>query len=474
MMRVSFRLMVVAGLFVLLMSVLEGAALAQSTFGPETYVRDSKKTRVTRTFTIGNAAIPYTLRLTHGNGDGSLRFKKGTLSLNGEVILGTSVLSRKFGSLVVAIHPAQQNELKLTMKGGDPGSFVSVAIEPTPGTVLNDPSNQVAVGFPGGVVVDQSRHKAYISDRHYDSVFEFDIASATITRRFAELDGDATLGNGATTGISFNPNTRTIVAVNQGMELTPGGVAPPGSLVVINLDGGSISTDPLISSQGEMHPYFVAVNPANNVAAFNAPYTTNSKKAYFMNVVSGAITTRSESVVLTDVAVNPVTNQFVFAGADDSSPILLLYDGLTPFRRIKKIASSARAGTTFDRLAINTATNIAVAVNQGERAVFLFDLTSGEEIARIPILVGSIIEPGADVAVNPQTNMAVVTSRYLDRVTVINLATELVMAEIPLPAGARPLGVDIDRESNRAVVSENGFSSPFRNGSIFVVQLPSP
>jgi len=429
---------------------------------------------VTRTFGLGSTSVPFTLTLINGNADGSLRFRKGTLSLNGEVILSTGVLNRKFASLTVAIHPGPQNDLKLTMKGGDPGSFVTVAIEPTAGTVLNDPSSQEAVGFPGGVVVDQTRHRAYISDRHYDSVFEFDIASATITRRFAGLDGDSTLGNGATTGIAFNPSTRTIVAVNQGMALSPGGVAPPGSLALIGLDGGSVTTEVLIGSQGETHPYFVAVNPANNTVAFNALYSQNSRRAYFMNVASGAMRIRDESVVLTGVAINPVTNRFVFAGADDASPVLIVYDGLSPFRRVRKIASTARAGTTFDRLAINTATNIAVAVNQGERAVFLFDLADGAEIARIPILVGNVLEPGADVAVNPETNTAVVTSRYLDRVTVIDLATKLVTAEIPLPVGARPLGVDIDRESNRAVVTENGFSSSIRNGSIFVVQLPRP
>jgi hypothetical protein len=76
--------------------------------------------------------------------------------------------------------------------------------------------------------------------------------------------------------------------------------------------------------------------------------------------------------------------------------------------------------------------------------------------------------------VNPETNLAVVVSRYTTRVSVISLTTKLVMAELLLPAGARPLGVGIDNQSNRAVISENGLSSTERNGSLLVVQLPAP
>jgi len=80
---------------------------------------------------------------------------------------------------------------------------------------------------------------------------------------------------------------------------------------------------------------------------------------------------------------------------------------------------------------------------------------------------------GADVAINPATNMALVTSTFSTRLTVIDLNTMLAAWEIPLPTGTRPLGVDIDHQLNRAIIAENGLSSNTRNGSILVVQLPA-
>jgi len=81
---------------------------------------------------------------------------------------------------------------------------------------------------------------------------------------------------------------------------------------------------------------------------------------------------------------------------------------------------------------------------------------------------------GADVAINPVTNMAIITSTFSPRMTVIDLNTMLPAWEISLPAGTRPLGIDIDYQLNRAVIAENGLSSNTRNGSILVIQLPTP
>jgi DNA-binding beta-propeller fold protein YncE len=150
-----------------------------------------------------------------------------------------------------------------------------------------------------------------------------------------------------------------------------------------------------------------------------------------------------------------------------------VYDGTAPFHQVQKIPSSAPAGTAFEKLAINPNTNIAVVVNLPDRSASVFDLTAGIEIARIPIDVANGQYGGADVAINPTTNMAIVTSTFSTRLIVIDLNTKLVAWEIPLPAGSRPLGVDVDHQLNHAVIAENGLSSNTRNGSILVVQLPA-
>ncbi|MEW6206799.1 MAG: hypothetical protein AB1631_00425 [Acidobacteriota bacterium] len=443
-------------------------ALAQTSFGPETFTLTSKRANITRNFSVSNTAIPYTLTLANGR-DSETRIKKGKVILNGKEILSKKVFSSKFARLVVAISPAQQNELTISLKGRE-GSFATISIEPTPNALVNDPSSQQGIGYPYCVTVDQATHRAYVTDRHLDSILEFDVAQAQITRSFSGIDGDQTVGNGATAGAHFNPGSRAIVAVNEGTTNDP-----IGSLAVLDLATGSINVTQLLDSGNNLNPVYVAVNPGSNVAAFNARYNSRGRRAYFFQLATGTISSRGENMTLTGVAANEMTNQFVFTGADsNSAPALFLYSALAPFQRIKKIDSTARAGTNFERIAVNPATNIAVAVNQRDGAVFLFDLESGNQTARIPINVSDVGEPSADVAINPETNLAVVVSRYTPRVSVISLTTKLVMAELLLPEGARPLGIGIDNQSNRALISENGLSSTERNGSLLVLQLPAP
>lgn len=451
-----------------------GDALAQSGFGPEIFVRTSKtKNLFTRAFTVNDTSIPYTLTVTNGTDDGLSRIAKGTLILNGTPLIGKPLFNRRAARIVVALNPQRQNTLAVKLKGGAPGDFVRVSIEPTRSTLINDPDgggfddSQSGLAFPFGVVVDQATHRAYVSDKHADTVFEFDIASARIVRSFAGVDGDSAFGNGVTSGISFNRNSGTIVAANVGDPTA-------GSISIINVGTGAMGLTQLTDAEGAINPLFVAVNPGNNVAAFNAQYAGRARRAHFIDLSTGELVVREEDMTLSSTAYNSGADEFVFTGTGTGSPALFVYRGDAPFQRVRRIDSSARAGTGFEKVAVNPETNTAVAVNQRDSAAFIFDLASGREVARIPINVGPVGEPAADVAINPLTNMAVITSRYIPRLTVINLSTGLVTAEIPLPENTRALGVAIDHRLNRAVISENGYSSSQRNGSLFVVELPEP
>ncbi|HKY05553.1 MAG TPA: hypothetical protein VJQ56_11725 [Blastocatellia bacterium] len=469
--RTSIRTVLLSASLLCLLPALDAqttTAWAQNGFGPETFTRTTKgKNKFTRTFTLSDTSIPYTLLLENGAGDGTDRVAKGTVTLNGVTVFGKPLVNRRFARVALALNPVAQNEIRVTIKGGSAGDFIRLSVEPTPSTVLNDPGDQAGIAVPLGVSVDQSTHRAYIADRHNDTVFEFDIGSATISRSFSGLDGDTEIGNGGTAGVTINRAAGTIVTANQGDNTS-------GSIATVDLDSESVETFSLSDSEGSINPYYVAVNSNNNVAAFTALFARGARRAFFIDLASGELTTRQENVTLTSLAFNPVTNQFVFTGGSNSAPSLLVYDGAAPFQRVRQINSTAQAGSSFEKVAINTETNMAVAVNQQDRAVFVFDLARGEQVARIPINTGTVTEPKADISVNPLTNQAVVTSWYLARLTVINLETNLVMAEIPLPSGTRPQGVAIDHLSNRAVISENGLSSGSRNGSIFVVQLPEP
>ena len=462
---------------VFLASVLfEIPALGQSGagFGPETFTRGSasNKDNFSRLFTVADASIPYTLSIQNGNEDGTSRVRKGWITLNGETLLSPPLIGNQRGHLILAVHPQQQNELDIKLKGGAAGSFLVISLQPTPSTVLNNPSDpgfdlrEEGLGTPYGVAVDQASHIAYVADRFYDTVFAFDIAGARIVNSFKGIDGDQTNGDGGTTGISFVPGMG-IVAVNEGEQ------GAGGSISMVDPASGSVHMIRLASSGAFLHPSYSAVNPANHTAAFSVLYDSG-RHAYMLDLATGALTVQNADMEPTPPAFNSASNQFVFGAADTRmSPALLVYNAVQPFQLVRRIDSSAPAGTEFEKVAVNPQTNIAVAVNQQDGAVYLFDLTAGAQVSRIPIDVGVVTFPSADVAIDPDTNLAVVVSNYIDRAAVIDLSTNLLIAEIPLPAGTRPLGVDIDHQLNRAIIAENGLASSMRNGTVLVVQLPN-
>ncbi len=400
--------------------------------------------------------------------------KKGWLTLNDQDLLDPGVFNRRNLRLSIAIHPAQQNELRVKLKGGEQGSFVTVAIEPTASTVLNNPgdpnfeSSQAGVGNPNGVAVNQSNHHAFIADRYYDSVIDFDVTGTRIARSFSNLDGDSVLGNGATTSVSFNGISRSVVAVNEGVLLTD-----PSSLAVINADNGSIRIIPLPYAGAQMHSTHVALNPDMNVAAVDGQYT-NAKRAYFIDLSTGIISAREEQLQVTAPVLNAGPNEFVYSAFGETGrPSLIVYSALPPFQRLRRIDTNAPPGTRFDKLAVHQASNTLAAVNRLDSALYLFNLATGEQLARLPVRLSQDQFATVDIAVNQANGLAVVTSRFTDRISVININIQLLIAEIPMPERCSPLGVGIDEPLNRAVIAENGLSSSTRNGSIFVVQLPA-
>ena len=454
----------------------EARAQSRSTFGPETFSRGAaSKDMFTRTFTVPDATLPYTLTITNGQRDGSGRVRKGWVKLNGVTLLDPSVFRSQNYLLNLAIHPQQQNTIEIKLKGGQPGSSITVSINRVATELLADPSSpefnaaEAGLGMPYGVAVKQTTHTAYVADRYYDSVFEFDVPSTRITRHFAALDGDAINGDGGTTGIEFDARNNRLTAINEGVQDNT-----RGSIAIVDLSTGSVRTIPLVQSGQSLHSDYVAVNPGSNTAAFCTLYD-GGRTARFVDLSTGSIQQSSPTMSLTAPVFNQNTGQFVVGARDDGAPpALVIYEGSAPFHQVQKVVSSAPAGTGFEKLAINSSTNVAVAVNLPDRSASIFDLGAGREIARIPVAVVTGQYGGADVAINPTTNIAVITSTFSPRLIVIDLNTMLPAWEISLPARTRPLGVDIDYQLNRAVIAENGLSSNTRNGSILVIQLPSP
>jgi hypothetical protein len=313
--------------------------------------------------------------------------------------------------------------------------------------------------------VDSASHHAFLSDASDDSVFEFDMNSANVSRRFSNIDGDSVAGSSGTSGVCVSTSSRNIVATN------PADVSGrSGTLAVINMDNGSIRT----FNQGNLRPFSIASNGNTNTAAFTALFNPNDKRAYFLDIASGNVTTRDENLTLLAVAANSMTNEFIFTASDGNSRTgLIVYEARAPFRRVKEISSSARGNTVFDKISVNPATNLAVALNLRDGAVFVFDIAAGQELARIPVRILRTEYAEGDIAVNPETNMAFAVNRTLNTLYVIDLVTFVLRAELPLPNGINPLAVGIDTQLNRAAIAETGFSSSSHNGSVILVQLPS-
>ncbi|HEU4391840.1 MAG TPA: hypothetical protein VFV34_28900, partial [Blastocatellia bacterium] len=368
-------------------------AAGQSGLPGEILVRGSgNKDNYARTFSVGDTSGFFTLTIENGM-NGARTVKKGWVTLNGQEILNPTVFNRQFLKLSVAVHPRQTNELQVRLKGGEQGSFIRIAVERSLSTLVSDPSdsafdsNQAGLGVPIGVAVDQNSHRAYVSDRFWDSVIEVDVQSARVTRWFRGLDGDLSPGNGATTGVSWNPTTHTVIAVNEGAQ--GASQSTGGSIAIVGLGGENQRVIPLEYEGQRLNPFLVAVNPDNNVAALSAFYSAGGR-AYFCNLSTGAIVAREEGSSVTAPSYNSLSNQFVFAAnSPDARPSLVVYGAVPPFSRLKRIASSAPVGTAFERVALNPSNNKLIAVNPRDSAVYLFDLTEGVELARIPFVAGN-------------------------------------------------------------------------------------
>jgi DNA-binding beta-propeller fold protein YncE len=457
--------------------VLAGGSAGQSaaTFSDSFARGADNKSSYSRTFSASDDSIPYTLKVTNGAADGSLRVKKAWIELNGQMVLDPSLLNKNIARVTIAVRLQRQNQLSVRIKGGQPASFITVTIEPTPSTVLNDPGspdfdlNQQGIGTPFGVAIDQSGGLAYVADRFRDSIIVFDVATSRVVRWIKDVDGSPVPGDGATTSLALNAATGALVAINNGLG------SNQSSLSVLDLAAGSVRILPLSYSGAGIHSFYVAINPRSNVVALDGLYEA-SRRAYFKNLSGGELIGRDEAMSLAAPAFSPATGEFVYAAASENAkPALITYSLAEPFNRLRRIESSASPGSKFDKLAVNPSNGLAVGVNLRDKSAFIFDLVAGKELARIqlPQLNPS---PAAmvDVAINPKYNLAAIVCRGVNLLFVLDLSRLLLMAEIPLPTGVSPLGIDIAYELNRAIVAENGLSSERRNGSILAVQLPTP
>jgi YVTN family beta-propeller protein len=135
-------------------------------------------------------------------------------------------------------------------------------------------------------------------------------------------------------------------------------------------------------------------------------------------------------------------------GGGESTAVVLtvtspLPVGTTP--TVRSITTPYHGGP----VAVNSTTNQAVVINYGPNSVSVLDLASNTLLATVPVGV----DP-ASVAING--NQAIVTNTGSNNVSIIDLATFTVTATIPV--GSQPFGVAADGFGT-AVVANNGSNS---------------
>src|SRR5260370_16141838 len=120
-------------------------ALAQGppvVFGPEHFTRSAaNKDNFSGVFSTADTSIPYTLTIQNGNDDGTLPVRKGWITLNGQELLAPPLVGSQRGRLILAIHPQQQNELDVKLKGGHARTLPRISAEPTPSSALSNPGH---------------------------------------------------------------------------------------------------------------------------------------------------------------------------------------------------------------------------------------------------------------------------------------------------------------------------------------------
>ncbi len=121
-------------------------------------------------------------------------------------------------------------------------------------------------------------------------------------------------------------------------------------------------------------------------------------------------------------------------------------------------------GTKPAGVAVNTTTNKLYVANTGSNDISVIDGASNSVVA-------TITDPNAvlpvAVAVNPTTNTIYVANSQSNNVTVIDSATDSVTATIPV--GTAPSGVDVDSQTNFIYVANAGNAQSGNPGNIIVI-----
>lgn len=148
----------------------------------------------------------------------------------------------------------------------------------------------------------------------------------------------------------------------------------------------------------------------------------------------------------TGIAINPNTNRAVVVNGLSDNVSIIDLESMT-------VTGTIPVGKRPSSVAINPRTNLAVVTNKATNDVSIIDLAAGA--VAVAVAVGNYPR---GVAINPNNNTAVVANANSNSVSILNLATRSVIATINV--GTAPTGVAIHLPTNTAVVTNSGMVRP--------------
>lgn len=246
------------------------------------------------------------------------------------------------------------------------------------------------------------------------------------------------------------------------------GCSPSGSNLTA-IDGATQSTTSVgfrFPQQTPMNPFAMTLNPANQALyvitwEYWSGIKLNGNCGLFgvnvevFDAASLGQTANYQDKGGTGIAVNP-TNGNIYVARGGGNVIVLDTSG--------NLLATVPVGAGPSGMAVNATTNKVYVTNTGSGDISVIDAASNSVVATITD--PSAAAPTA-IAANPTTNTIYVANSQSNNITVIDGATDSVTATIPV--GTAPSGVDVDPQTNFIYVANTGNSQTGDPGNITVI-----
>lgn len=358
---------------------------------------------------------------------------------------GLAYVSNEYSDSVSVIKMST-NTITTTYAAGENPEGIAVVPSLSLLFVVNDKANQVYIinlanppttspsptgTDPEGVVVDLSTNTAVTANSKTNNLSVINLSNSTVIATIS-------VGKGPQ-DVALNPNTGELVTANS-RDNTATIIDYPSRTVLATVNVGN-------------RPKAVAIDPGLNIAAVaNELDGTLS----LINLATYSITaTLPAGSHPADIAINPNTHIAVVANKKTDLVTVINLQTQT-------IVTTISVGKDPVSVSINPNTNIAVVSNQKSNSVSIINLNTNT----VTTTVSGILNPmGSDI--NLSTNIAAIISHEVPTLTLIDLSTNTVSATLS-GTGPDPEDVAINPNTNIAVVTNE------TSLGVSLVQLPNP